>query len=72
MSAFEQQYANQIKFVRINIDDAQAQPILRRYNVRGTPTIVLLDRQGHVVANAPGWSSDQAVAAALERLAAQP
>ena len=71
MSAFEQRYDGKIKFIRINIDDAQSQPLIKKYNVRGTPTIVLLNKNGSVAANVPGWVSDQVVADALTKLAAQ-
>ena len=71
MSAFEQRYNGKIRFIRINIDDGQSQAALKKYNVRGTPTIVLLNKNGSVAANVPGWVSDQAVADALAKLAAQ-
>jgi thioredoxin-like negative regulator of GroEL len=70
VSAFEQRYTGKLKFIRINIDDAATQPYLKKYNVRGTPTIVLLNRNGGVAANVPGWAGDQAVADALDKLAA--
>ncbi len=72
MRAFGQKYQDKIKFLHINIDDAQSQPLMHKYNVRGTPTIVLLNRNGTVAANVPGWAGDQAIADALDKLAAQP
>lgn len=72
MRDLEQRFQGKIKFIHINVDASEAQTILKKYNVRGTPTIVLLDRHGRVIANAPGWAGDQAVADALTKLAAQP
>jgi thioredoxin-related protein len=71
VSALQPKYQGKIKFIRINIDSADAPPFLRKYNVRGTPTIVLLTKTGAVAANVPGWAGDAAVAAALDQLAAQ-
>jgi thioredoxin-related protein len=67
-----QQYQAKVQFIHINIDSPDAQAALKRYNVRGTPTIVLFDRNGRVVSNLPGWSGDQAVANALDTLVAEP
>ncbi len=72
VSALEQRFQSRIKFIRINVDAAEAQASLTRYNVRGTPTIVLIDRHGQVAANVPGWSGDQAIVDALTKLAAEP
>jgi thioredoxin-related protein len=70
VSALEQQYRGKVRVIRMNVDAPEVQPFLSRYNVRGTPTIVLLDRHGRVVSNVPGWPGDQAVAAALASLVA--
>ncbi len=71
MSAFEQKY-QKIKFIHLNIEAPEAQPLLTKYRVRGTPTIVLFDRSGRVASNVAGWAGDQAVEDALKTLAAQP
>lgn len=72
MRASQERYDGKIKFIRINIDAPEAQPALTKYRVRGTPTIVLLDRQGRVASNVPGWAGDQPVDDALKALAAKP
>jgi thiol:disulfide interchange protein len=72
VSDLSQHFQGKVRFIHINIDAPESQPLLKTYNVRGTPTIVLIDRQGHVVANVPGWPGDQAVADALTKLAATP
>ncbi len=72
MSALAQRYQAKAKVLHINVDDPAAQPSLKKYNVRGTPTIVLLDRHGNVAANVPGWPGEQQVAQALDALVEQP
>ncbi len=72
MSAIAQQYQGKAKVIHINIDDPAAQAFLKQYNVRGTPTIVLLDRHGHVASNVPGFPGEQPVTQALNTLVAQP
>jgi thioredoxin-related protein len=68
VSALTERYQGKAKVIHINVDDPAAQPYLKKYNVRGTPTIVLLDRHGQVAANTPGWPGDQQVAQALDTL----
>ncbi len=72
MSALAQRYQAKAKVLHINVDDPAAQPSLKKYNVRGTPTIVLLDRHGHAAANVPGWPGEHQVAQALDALVEQP
>jgi thioredoxin-related protein len=71
VSALAQQYQGQAKVIHINVDDPAAQAFLKQYNVRGTPTIVLMDRHGHVAANVPGFPGKAAVADALDKLVAE-
>ncbi len=72
MSDLTQRYQGKARVLHINVDAPDAQPILKKYNVRGTPTIVLLDRHGHVAGNVPGFPGEQTVATALDKLVAQP
>ncbi len=71
MSALAQRYQAKAKVLHLNVDDPAAQPSLKKYNVRGTPTIVLLDQHGRVAANVPGWPGEQQVAQALDTLVEQ-
>jgi thioredoxin-related protein len=71
VSDLAQRYQGKAKVIHINVDDPAARPFLSKYNVRGTPTIVLLDRQGQVAANVPGFPGEQAVARALDALVAE-
>ncbi|MGB8645011.1 MAG: hypothetical protein WCF84_07220 [Anaerolineae bacterium] len=68
MSALEQRYQGKVKFIRINIDAPESRPYLDKYRVLGTPSIALVDRQGHIVSNVPGWPGEQQVTQALDSL----
>ena len=70
MSDLTRRYQGKATVIHINVDDPAAQPSLTKYNVRGTPTIILLDRHGHVAANVPGFPGEQAVSHALDQLVA--
>ncbi len=72
MSDLTQRYQGRVKVLHINVDAPEAGPLLKKYNVRGTPTIVLLDRHGQVAGNVPGFPGEQTLATALDQLAAQP
>jgi thioredoxin-related protein len=72
VSALAERNQGKAKVIHINVDDPAVQPLLKKYNVRGTPTIVLLDRHGRVAGNVPGWPGDQPVAQALDTLVAAP
>ncbi len=50
-----EKYAGKIDFVRVNVDDSAARNVLQTYGVRATPTFVLLDATGQVLANVPGY-----------------
>ncbi len=67
-----QQYQGKARVIHINVDDPAAQPFLKQYDVRGTPTIVLIDRHGQTAANVPGFPGETPVARALDALVAQP
>lgn len=72
MSALSQRYSAKVQVLHVNVDDPAAQPFLKKYNVRGTPTIVLLDRHGRIAANVPGWPGEQQVTQALDALVERP
>jgi thioredoxin-like negative regulator of GroEL len=72
VSALQEHYQGKAKVIHLNVDDPAAQPYLVKYDVRGTPTIVLLDRHGHVASNVAGWPGEQQVGQALDTLVAAP
>lgn len=63
-----EQYDGQINFVRINIGRREANEARARYAVRATPTFALLDADGQILANVPGWPGYQAIVAAFDQL----
>ncbi len=72
MSAIEQRDQGKVQVIHMNIDAEEVRPYLAKYNVRGTPTLVLFDRHGRVAANVPGWPGETQVNQALDQLVAQP
>ncbi len=48
-----EKYDGKIKFMRINVDRDRA--IAQKFGVRATPTFVVLDVDGSVLATVPGW-----------------
>lgn len=61
-------YHDQINFVKINIGKSDGNRAGSRYGVRATPTFVLLDDEGEVLANAPGWPTYQGLVNAFDQL----
>ncbi|MBM3554476.1 MAG: redoxin domain-containing protein [Alphaproteobacteria bacterium] len=54
-------------------DGQEGLPVtMRTYGMRGTPTLLLIDRQGRLREHAFGQAEDMAVGAAIARLAAEP
>ncbi len=50
-----EKYDGKINFVRMNVDNPASRKSLRTYGVRATPTFVLLDANGQVLANISGY-----------------
>jgi thiol-disulfide isomerase/thioredoxin len=48
-------YEGRVNFVRLNVDSPSASQAVRQYRVRATPTFVLFDASGQILANVPGW-----------------
>lgn len=66
-----EQYEGQINFVKINIGTSDGRPVGGRYGVRATPTFVLFDAKGEVLANQSGWPGLNAFEQAFEQLLGQ-
>ena len=71
MGVLDQHYDGRIKFIYLDADLPESQPFMGQFNVRGVPTLALLNRGGRVVSNMPGWPGDDAMKLSLESLAAQ-
>ena len=72
ISTLDQRYDGRIEFIYLDIDLAEAQPYLAKYDVRGLPTFELLDRNGHLMSSMSGWPGEQAFISALDKLIGQP
>ncbi len=70
LDALTEQYADQIAMVPIDMDDTASLPAIQRYQVRVTPTFVLLSAKGELLtafSNWPGKSRmERAIAKMLE------
>lgn len=65
-----QEYVGKVKFVRLNMDNAESRAALHRDGVRAAPTFVLFDAADQVRGNVPGWPGAQALAEAFQQLLA--
>ena len=72
ISLLDQRYDGRVNFIYLDIELAEAQPYLAKYNVRGLPTFVLLDRKGRVASSVSGWLGERIFTTALDKLIAQP
>jgi thioredoxin-like negative regulator of GroEL len=70
MGVLDLRYDGRIKFIYLDADLPESQPFMGQFNVRGVPTLALINRGGHVVSNMPGWPGDEAMTLALDGLAA--
>jgi len=64
-----EKYAGQINFVRINVDNDRA--TAQRYGVRATPTFIVLDVDGQVIATVPGWPGYDQFVKAFDQMLGQ-
>lgn len=72
ISALDQHYDGRVEFIYLDIELAEAQPYLAKYNVRGLPTFALLDRRGRLMSSMSGWPGEQVFTSALDKLIGQP
>lgn len=71
MAAIRESFGADIAFVKVDIDDPEADLVERRFNVRGTPTFVLFDADGRTAGHMPGWPGAERMTAYLDQLDAQ-
>lgn len=64
------QYDGRVAIVRMNVDAGASRPYLDKYRVRGTPTFVLFDDDGTMLATVPGWPGKDRFAQAFEEVLA--
>lgn len=70
LEAIQHMYGGQLVVIRMNVDRDAAQPFLKKYRVRGTPTFVLIDSDGTVLANVAGWPGREAIQRAFAHVLA--
>ena len=68
LGALEQEYAQDINFVMLNVDNPKWLPELTQFQVDGIPHFVFMDGSGTVLANAIGLQPKPILAADLDAL----
>lgn len=71
VAELDQRYDGRVKFIYMDTDRPETQAYLGRYDIRGMPTLALLDAHGKVTTSIAGWPGEQAVAESLDKLLAQ-
>ena len=71
MTALKQQYADQVNFVMLNVDNNKWLPELLRFRVDGIPHFVFLDSAGTTLASTIGQQPRTVLAQNLSALATQ-
>jgi thioredoxin 1 len=66
-----QEFEDKVKVVRLNVSDPASRAAMDRYDVRATPTFVLLDEAGQVRDNISGWPGYPAFVTAFNQLLTQ-
>lgn len=69
MGILDQRYDGRIKFIYLDADLPESQSFLGQFNVRGFPTLALLNRSGNLVSNIPGWPGDAVINRDLDDMA---
>ena len=65
-----EQYHGKVKIVRLNVDYPESHDAMQRYGIRGTPNFLLLNADGQVRGQVPGWPGYQAFTNAFDQLLA--
>jgi len=63
-----EEFDGKVNIVRLNVDHAESRDYVNRYGVRATPTFILIDSQGELQGNVPGWPGYQAFTEAFNQL----
>lgn len=68
MDELDQRFYGKIKFIYMDADRPETLDYLGRYNVRGLPTLALLDADGKVAATIAGWPGEAVVVKSLDEM----
>lgn len=69
VAALQSHYAEQVAFVKMNIDHAESSEATQRYRVAATPTFVLIGNSGEQLEYFRGWPGEGRLAQAFEAAA---
>ncbi len=70
LASLKKEFAEQVNFVMLNVDNPKWLPELSRYRVNGIPHFLFLDRQGEALGSAIGEQPESILRANLLALAA--
>lgn len=68
MDGIERELEDDAKVLRLSVTNDVGRSLAMRYNVRGVPTLVLLDGSGNVVLKQVGSPQREEIIGAVERL----
>ncbi|MBA3534870.1 MAG: thioredoxin fold domain-containing protein [Ardenticatenales bacterium] len=68
VEALADKYEDDVTFIRMDINAADARPSVNRYQVHSTPTFVLLAADGNVLASIPGWPGEEMMELTIQEL----
>ncbi len=68
MDGIERELEGDAKMLRLSVTNDVGRSLAMRYNVRGVPTLVLLDGSGNVVLKQVGSPQREEIIGAVERL----
>ena len=61
VDGIEEEYRGRLTVIRINVQEAEFQPLLARYNFQFTPTFILFDSRGSEVLRSVGSIDPEAL-----------
>ena len=62
----EEEYADRVQFVPMNVDTSEGQSAMRKYGVTGTPTLLITNSNGAVLFRRSGGTSYSLLKDAIE------
>jgi hypothetical protein len=71
VDGLEQTYGSRLRFKRVDFNSTEGQALAQRYQVRGHPTIVVIDRAGTVRTTIIGVPTRERVEQAIKDVAAR-
>jgi thiol:disulfide interchange protein len=69
VDGLEQTYGRRLRFMRVNFNSSEGQALAQHYQVRGHPTIVVIDRLGKARSTIIGVPTRERVEQAIKDVA---